>query len=103
MITLYPAKLLHLDHRLGSVSVGKDADIVLWSDNPLSVYAKVEKTYIDGILYFDQNQNRELLARDKKEKMRIVTKLQQMPSSESVKKISKKNKLYHCDTIEHYE
>ena len=103
MITLYPAKLLHLDHRLGSVSVGKDADIVLWSDNPLSVYAKVEKTYIDGILYFDQNQNRELLARDKKEKMRIVTKLQQIPSSESVKKISKKNKLYHCDTIEHYE
>ena len=103
MITLYPAKLLHLDHRLGSVSVGKDADIVLWSDNPLSVYAKVEKTYIDGILYFDQNKNRELIARDKKEKMRIVTKLQQMPSSESVKKISKKNKLYHCDTIEHYE
>ena len=44
MITLNPAKLLHLDDRMGSVKVGKDADIVLWTDNPLSIYAKVVQT-----------------------------------------------------------
>ncbi len=35
MVTLNPAKLLHLDDRLGSIKVGKDADIVIWTDNPL--------------------------------------------------------------------
>jgi hypothetical protein len=47
MVTLNPAILLHLDDKVGSVKVGKDADLVLWSDHPLSVYAKAEKTLID--------------------------------------------------------
>ena len=47
-VTLNPAKLLHLDDRVGSLKVGKDADVVLWSDHPLSVYAKAEKTIIEG-------------------------------------------------------
>ena len=37
------AKLLHLDHRMGSIKNGKDADIVLWTANPLSVYTKLRK------------------------------------------------------------
>ncbi len=45
MVTLNPAKLLHLDDRMGSVKVGKDADIVLWTDHPLSVYAQVENNH----------------------------------------------------------
>ena len=53
MVTLNPAKLLHLDDRVGSVKVGKDADVVLWSGNPLSVYSKAEKTIIEGATYFD--------------------------------------------------
>ena len=53
MVTINPAKLLHIDHRVGSIKEGKDADIVIWSDHPLSIYSKVEKTYIDGRLYFD--------------------------------------------------
>jgi imidazolonepropionase-like amidohydrolase len=53
MVTLNPAKMLHVDHRVGSLKIGKDADVVLWSDEPLSIYAKVEKTYIDGRCYFD--------------------------------------------------
>ena len=39
LVTLNPARLLHLDDRMGSILEGKDADIVLWSDHPLSVYA----------------------------------------------------------------
>ncbi|WP_034258908.1 amidohydrolase family protein [Altibacter lentus] len=53
MVTLNPAKLLHLDDRVGSIKEGKDADLVLWTDHPLSVYAKAEKTIIEGTVYFD--------------------------------------------------
>jgi len=52
-ITINPAKLLHIDNRVGSIKEGKDADLVLWSDHPLSVYAKAEKTIIEGTTYFD--------------------------------------------------
>ena len=43
-VTLNPAKMLKLDHKLGTIEVGKDADLVLWTDNPLSIYATVNKT-----------------------------------------------------------
>ncbi|MGJ8664517.1 MAG: amidohydrolase family protein, partial [Marinicella sp.] len=56
MVTLNPAKLLHLDDRMGSIKAGKDADLVLWSDNPLSIYAKAEKTMVDGVVYYDRAQ-----------------------------------------------
>src|SRR5207253_1790866 len=60
MVTLNPAKLLHLDNHQGSIKVGKDADLVLWSDNPLSIYAKALQTYIDGICYFDRERDLKL-------------------------------------------
>jgi imidazolonepropionase-like amidohydrolase len=44
---------LHIDDKVGSIKVGKDAD-VLWNDNPLSIYAKVEKTIIEGVVYYDK-------------------------------------------------
>jgi imidazolonepropionase-like amidohydrolase len=52
MVTINPAKLLHIDDRVGSIKEGKDADLVLWSDHPLSVYAVAEKTLIEGVVYF---------------------------------------------------
>jgi len=52
-VTLNPAKLLHLDDRVGSIKVGKDADLVLWSDHPMSIYAKAEMTMIEGTVYYD--------------------------------------------------
>lgn len=57
LVTLNPAKMLHVDNRIGSLKAGKDADIVLWSANPLSIYAVVEKTYVDGIPYWDLSQD----------------------------------------------
>ncbi len=53
MVTINPAKLLHLDEHTGSIKVGKDADVVLWSGNPLSVYSKAEKTFVDGVCLYD--------------------------------------------------
>ena len=55
MITLNPAWIVGVDNRVGSLDVGKDGDIVIWSDYPLSVYAVPEKVLIDGDVYFDRS------------------------------------------------
>ncbi|RYF92095.1 MAG: amidohydrolase, partial [Chitinophagaceae bacterium] len=60
MVTLNPAKMLHIDDKVGSIKTGKDADLVLWSDNPLSIYAKAEKTIVDGAVYFDRDKDLEI-------------------------------------------
>jgi len=54
LVTMNPARQLRIDSRVGSLEVGKDADVVIWSHHPLSSYAIVEKTYIDGIAYYDR-------------------------------------------------
>jgi imidazolonepropionase-like amidohydrolase len=68
MITINPATMLHVADRTGSIKVGKDADLVLWSDEPLSIYAKAEKTFVDGIVYFDREKDalqRDIIAKEK--------------------------------------
>jgi len=75
MVTLNPAKALHVDDRVGSIKVGKDADLVLWSDNPLSVYAKANKTIVDGIIYFDRDRDNELRKRISAERNRLIQKM----------------------------
>ena len=72
MVTLNPAKLLHLDDRVGSIQEGKDADIVLWSDHPLSVYAKAEKTLIEGKVYFDLEKDKMMRESVKKERNKLI-------------------------------
>ena len=54
-ITSNPAKAAGILDQTGSIEVGKDADIVLWSGNPFSVYSRAEKVLIDGALAFDIN------------------------------------------------
>ena len=101
MVTLNPAKLLRLDDRMGSLKIGKDADIVIWSDNPLSIYSKVEQTYIDGVCYYDLEENKKTQDRDYNEKLRIIKLLSTSKSKHKVKNSPKKETFYHCDTIEH--
>ncbi len=100
-VTLNPAKLLHLDHRMGSIKVGKDADVVLWSDNPLSIYAKVEKTIIDGAIYFDIEKDEERQKANQAEKARIIEKMiKAKKGGEKTQPVkSKKPRLYHCDSV----
>ena len=76
MVTLNPAKALHVDDKVGSIKAGKDADLVIWSDNPLSIYAKSEKTIVDGIVYFDRAQDLEQRKKIAAERFRLVNKLQ---------------------------
>ncbi|HSB92942.1 MAG TPA: amidohydrolase family protein, partial [Flavitalea sp.] len=75
MVTLNPAKMLHIDKQVGSIRIGKDADLVVWSDNPLSIYAKPEQTIVDGIIYFDKTRDEEMRKRIQTERSRIIKKM----------------------------
>ena len=69
-ITLNPAKQLKMDHRIGSIDVGKDGDLAIFNANPFSIYARVEMTLIEGEVYFDRKEDlkrRETIAKEKKE------------------------------------
>ena len=82
LVTLNPAKILHLDDRMGSIKTGKDADLVLWNDNPLSIYAIVETTMVDGIIYYDLKKNEKLMEANSNERSRLIKKLlEETPSS----------------------
>jgi imidazolonepropionase-like amidohydrolase len=100
-VTLNPAKLLHLDDKMGSIKVGKDADVVLWSNNPLSVYATVEKTIIEGAVYFDRQMDEALQKRNREEKAKIIEKMigVKAKGGKTQKPKAKYNKTYHCDTV----
>jgi imidazolonepropionase-like amidohydrolase len=56
MITLNAAWIIGIDDRVGSIDVGKDADLVIWDGYPLSSFGVPEKVFIDGELYFDRTQ-----------------------------------------------
>jgi imidazolonepropionase-like amidohydrolase len=75
MVTINPAKMLHVDGKVGSIKVGKDADLVVWSDNPLSIYAKAEKTIVDGTVYFDREKDAAMRIQNRNEKARLIQKL----------------------------
>ena len=75
MVTLNPAKALHVDDKVGSIKAGKDADIVIWSENPLSIYAKSEKTIVDGIVYWDREKDAEQRKKIAAERFRLVQKM----------------------------
>ena len=102
MVTLNPAKLLHLDDKVGSIKVGKDADLVLWSDNPLSIYARAEKTMIEGVVYFDKDIDEAQRKAITAEKSELINQLlQEKNSGMTTQAPAKKDKiLYHCDTLE---
>ncbi len=101
MVTINPAKLLHLDHRTGSIKEGKDADLVLWSDNPLSVYTIAEKTFIEGALYFDLEADKAKRIAIKKERNKLMKlMLSEKPKEEKKRPPMKKDKIdFNCETI----
>ncbi|MEK0422560.1 MAG: hypothetical protein RLZ95_470 [Bacteroidota bacterium] len=75
MVTINPAKALHVADRVGSIKVGKDADLVLWTDNPLSIYAKSLYTIVDGVVYFDRDKDTEMRKTVAAEKARLIQKM----------------------------
>jgi imidazolonepropionase-like amidohydrolase len=75
MVTLNPAKMLHVEEKVGSLKVGKDGDVVLWSDNPLSIYAKSLYTIVDGTVYFDRQKDEQLQKLVDADRNRIIRKM----------------------------
>jgi imidazolonepropionase-like amidohydrolase len=59
LVTIYPARQLHIDARVGSLEPGKDADFVVWNGPPLSNYTSVKQTWIEGRRYFDRAEDAE--------------------------------------------
>ncbi|MEC3965534.1 amidohydrolase family protein [Flagellimonas halotolerans] len=100
-VTLNPAKLLHLDDRVGSIEEGKDADVVLWSDHPLSVYAKAEKTLIEGKVYFDLEKDKKLRESIKKERNQLIGMMlnENKKGEKSRTPVQSKKEEFNCDTL----
>ncbi len=57
LVTINPATHLKVDKYVGSIEPGKDADFVIWDKHPLSTYARAQQVYIDGVKYFDRDQD----------------------------------------------
>ena len=73
LCTLNPAKQLRLDHRIGSIDAGKDADLAIWTGHPFSTYSRVETTFVDGEIVFDRQrdlQARKELAKEKADRLK---------------------------------
>jgi imidazolonepropionase-like amidohydrolase len=79
MVTINPARQLGIDSRVGSIEPGKDADLVIYDQYPLSDYAKVQKVLIDGRLYFDRDSD--IAGRPAKalEKQKLIDKEKSQP------------------------
>lgn len=105
LVTLNPAKMLHLDNRMGSIKKGKDADVVIWSENPLSVYSKAEKTFVDGICYFDRDRDKVMREQLQEERVRLITKMikEKQNGAQTQKPGRRERQNYHCDTMIDYE
>jgi imidazolonepropionase-like amidohydrolase len=98
-VTLNPAKLLRIDHRVGSIAVGKDADIVLWDDHPLSVYARAEQTYVDGTKYYDLEEDATKREWMRGERARLVQAMKAAAKGGGRTPSERMHFHYHCDTL----
>ena len=101
LVTLNPAKALHLDTEMGSVKAGKAADLVLWTANPLSIEARVSLTMIDGVVYYEEAMQAQKQQQIEQERVRILSlMLAAGERGEATKTPQKKaKKHYHCDTL----
>jgi imidazolonepropionase-like amidohydrolase len=101
MVTLNPAKLLRVDDRVGSIKVGKDADLVLWDNHPLSVYANAQTTWVDGIPFYDRTEDARRREALRTERARLIQKIvsEGKGGAGGEKPVAPKHH-YHCDSEE---
>nr|MDJ0646769.1 amidohydrolase family protein [Flavobacteriaceae bacterium] len=100
-VTLNPAKMLHIDDRVGSIKTGKDADLVLWTDHPMSIYTKAEKTMIEGAIYYDLEKLPEMIDAIQKERNQLINMMLKVKNKGMKTQAPKttKKEAFHCDTL----
>ncbi len=89
-VTLNPARQLRIDDRVGAVTVGMDADLVVWSGQPLAITSRVEQTWIDGRRYFDMTEDQQMRHRDAVLRNQLVQKI--LDSGEEMASADEKRK-----------
>jgi imidazolonepropionase-like amidohydrolase len=73
LCTMNPARQLRLDHRIGSIDAGKDADLAIWTGHPFSTYSRVDSTFVEGEMVFDRQRDLQLrkdLAKEKADRLK---------------------------------
>jgi imidazolonepropionase-like amidohydrolase len=79
-VTLNPAKVMGIDHRVGSIEPGKDADFVIWSGHPLSGFTHAEQTWVDGRKYFDRSLDLQLREQVQRERAMLIQRILEEPA-----------------------
>ena len=81
---------------------GKEADVVLWNNHPMSIYAKVEKTIIDGKVFFDVNEDVKKREAIKEEKSNLINMMlkEKMGGAQTRVPMKREDRNFHCDTLE---
>ncbi|HEY1422113.1 MAG TPA: amidohydrolase [Candidatus Acidoferrum sp.] len=86
MVTINPAMQLGIDKRVGSIDVGKDADLVIYNHDPMSAYAVVQRTLVDGRILFDRDKDIAGRAALEKEKKDLLEKEKKAEKKADAKK-----------------
>lgn len=84
-VTINPAYQLGIESRVGSIEVGKDADLAIWSGPPMSTLSQCEQTWVDGRQYFSIEKDNELRERIAAERARLITKINGKPDKKKDK------------------
>jgi imidazolonepropionase-like amidohydrolase len=92
LVTLNPAIQLGIDKRVGTIDVGKDADLAIYNHDPLSAYAVVQKTLVDGRVYFDRERDIAGRAELEKEKKALTEKLKKAEEKKAEEKKAEEKK-----------
>ena len=102
MVTINPAKILHLDKRTGSIKVGKDADLVLWNNHPLSIYARPDYTIVEGTIYYSTDGDEKRRMEVEKERARLIQKMISAKTGgvTTVRPAFRRQRMWHCEDIE---
>ena len=102
-VTLNPAKMLHLDDKIGSLKPGKDADVVVWSDHPMSIYAQAEHTFVDGVEYFNRERDAERHNEMMMERNALIQKSLEAKKGGAATQApsGKSRRLLHCNSLDH--
>ena len=103
LVTVNPARLLHIDHRVGRIRKGYDADIVLWNGPPLSAHSRVVQTYVDGARYYDRAHARRRADWARTDRERLIRKVLNTTHRQSRVPVKPAERPpYRCETVHDY-